>query len=197
VLGAQLAGLSSVKFRLLLSRFLGVARNKRSSKTETTTKTFFKKVHLGSGLITKNLVFYFPSVVLRFARFFLNRVFGRFVTRGVQKRDKNKTTKTFRSRPQKYLLALLVTPPPPPPPPSRRPLSDHGVEGVARGRQKQKSVTPVVGGWVRVRKRDRVRFIFLIFFYRVFELPSPRNAPKQNKKKSKRKSVLDFWSNFL
>jgi hypothetical protein len=42
--------------------------------------------------------------------------------------------------------------------------------------KKKKSVTPVVGGWVRVRKRTRVRFIFWIFFYRVFELPSSRNA---------------------
>jgi hypothetical protein len=43
---------------------------------------------------------------------------------------------------------------------------------------KNKSVTSVVvvGGWVRGQKRTRVRFIFWIFFYRVFELPSPRNA---------------------
>jgi hypothetical protein len=32
------------------------------------------------------------------------------------------------------------------------------------GPAKKKSVTPVVGGWVRVRKRTRVRFIFSIFF---------------------------------
>jgi hypothetical protein len=30
--------------------------------------------------------------------------------------------------------------------------------------KKQKSVTTVVGGWVRVRKRTRVRITFLIFF---------------------------------
>jgi hypothetical protein len=61
---------------------------------------------------------------------------------------------------------------------------------------KKKSVTPVVGGWVRGQKRTRVRFIFSIFFYRVFELPSPRNAQKRDKKIEK-KSVLDFWSNFF
>jgi hypothetical protein len=66
-----------------------------------------------------------------------------------------------------------------------------------RGRPKQKSVTPVVGGWVKVRKRTRVRFFFSIFFYRVFELPSSRNAQKRDKKKLEKKSVLDFWSNFL
>jgi hypothetical protein len=42
--------------------------------------------------------------------------------------------------------------------------------------KKKKLGTPVVGGWVRVRKRTRVRFIFSMFFYRVFELPSSRNA---------------------
>jgi hypothetical protein len=47
----------------------------------------------------------------------------------------------------------------------------------SRGRQ-NKSVTPVVGGWVRGQKRTRVRFVFLIFFYDVFELPSPRIRPK-------------------
>jgi hypothetical protein len=40
--------------------------------------------------------------------------------------------------------------------------------GRARGRQKKKSGTPVVGGWVRVRKRTRVRFIFSIFFLSCF-----------------------------
>jgi hypothetical protein len=52
-------------------------------------------------------------------------------------------------------------------------------------------VTPVVGGWVRGPKRTRVRFIFSILFYGVFELPSPRNASKYDKK-SRKKSVLDF-----
>jgi hypothetical protein len=61
-------------YRFLLTRFLG--------------KLFRKKP---SGLITKNLevfpsVFFFPPSVVWFDYF--NRVFGRFVTRGVQKRDK-------------------------------------------------------------------------------------------------------------
>jgi hypothetical protein len=61
---------------------------------------------------------------------------------------------------------------------------------LARGRPKTKSVTPVVGGWVRVRKKDGVRFIFPIFFYRVFELPSPRNAQKRDKQNSR---INRFW----
>jgi hypothetical protein len=56
---------------------------------------------------------------------------------------------------------------------------------------KNKSVTPVVGGWVRGQKRTRVRFIFSIFFYRVFELPSPRNAQKHDKQKSRKSR---FWT---
>jgi hypothetical protein len=50
-----------------------------------------------------------------------------------------------------------------------------------QGAGKKQTVTPVVGGWVRVRKRTRVRFIFLLLFYRVFELPSSRNAQKRDK----------------
>jgi hypothetical protein len=61
---------------------------------------------------------------------------------------------------------------------SPSPPALHGaVKGPAK---KKKSGTPVVGGWVRVRKRTRVRFIFSIFFYRVFELPSSRNAQKRD-----------------
>jgi hypothetical protein len=48
----------------------------------------------------------------------------------------------------------------------------------ARGRQKQKSVTPV--GWVRGQKKTGVRFISPDFFNGVFELPSPRNAQKRD-----------------
>jgi hypothetical protein len=70
------------------------------------------------------------------------------------------------------------------------------------GAGKQKVGDPR-GEWVgriaRVQKRDRVGFVFVfpIFFARVFGLSSPRNAQKRDKKKSERKSVLDFWSNFL
>jgi hypothetical protein len=34
-----------------------------------------------------------------------------------------------------------------------------------QGAAKNKSVTPVVGGWVRGQKSTRTRFSFLIFFY--------------------------------
>jgi hypothetical protein len=62
-------------------------RNKGSSKTRT---HFFPRKN-PSGLITKNAAF-FSSVFFFltlgcFVRFFFHRVFGRFVTRGVQKRD--------------------------------------------------------------------------------------------------------------
>jgi hypothetical protein len=52
---------------------------------------------------------------------------------------------------------------------------------------KTKSVTPLVGGWVKVRKRDGVRYFFSVLFYRVFELPSPRNAQKRDEQKSRKK----------
>jgi hypothetical protein len=44
-------------------------------------------------------------------------------------------------------------------------------------------------------KKDQVQF-FLIFFYGVFELPSPR-ITKNVVKEIEKKSVLDFWSIFL
>jgi hypothetical protein len=58
------------------------------------------------------------------------------------------------------------------------------LKGQGADRQKTNPGTPVVGGWIRVRKSDGVGFIFSIFFCRcrVFELPSPRNAQKRDKK---------------
>jgi hypothetical protein len=38
---------------------------------------------------------------------------------------------------------------------------------------------------------------FLRFFYRVFELPSPRNAQKRDKKKSRKNQFWIFLSIFL
>jgi hypothetical protein len=71
------------------------------------------------------------------------------------------------------------------------------VRGVGTsGRQNKKSVTPVVGGWVRGQKRTRVRFIFLIFFM-VFLNSPHRETPKNVIKKIDKKSVSDFWSIFL
>jgi hypothetical protein len=72
--------------------------------------------------------------------------------------------------------------------------------GTKGGRQKKMPVTPVVGGWVGVRKMDMmegVRF-FWRFFYRVFELPSPRNARKRDKtKKVEEKLTSKILSIFL
>jgi hypothetical protein len=69
-----------------------------------------------------------------------------------------------------------------------------------RGRQKQISVTPVVGGWVRGQKRTRVRFSSSIFF--VVFLNSPhREMPKnviKNKSRKNRFWIFGrfFWKNF-
>ena len=54
-----------------------------------------------------------------------------------------------------------------------------------QGAGKKKSVTPVVGGWVRVRKRDGVGFIFSIYLCRVLSSPhreTPKNVVKQTEK---------------
>jgi hypothetical protein len=59
-----------------------------------------------------------------------------------------------------------------------------------KGPAKKKRGTPVVGGWVRVQIRIRVRFIFFDIFYRVFELPSSRNAQKRDKRNSRKSR---FW----
>jgi hypothetical protein len=64
--------------------------------------------------------------------------------------------------------------------------------------KKNNWVTPVVGGWVKVRKRTRVRFISFDIFFIVFLNSPHRETPKNViKKKIEKKSVLDFWSNFL
>ena len=67
-----------------------------------------------------------------------------------------------------------------------------------RGRQKKKNRGPPwwVGG-SEYEKGLGSDLFFRYFFYRVFELPSSRNAQKRDKKKFEKKSVLDFWSNFL
>jgi hypothetical protein len=54
----------------------------------------------------------------------------------------------------------------------------------------------VVGGWVRGQKRSRVRLVFWVFFYGVFELPSPRSAQKRDQNKS-RKNGFGFFVDFL
>jgi hypothetical protein len=66
------------------------------------------------------------------------------------------------------------------------------------GPQKKKNGCPPwwVGG-AEAKKGLGSDLFFSIFFYRVFELPLPRNAQKRDKKKIEKKSVLDFWSNVL
>jgi hypothetical protein len=60
-----------------------------------------------------------------------------------------------------------------------------------QGAGKKKSVTPVVGGWVRVRKRTRVRFIFWICFLSCFLNSPHRETPKNVIKKIREKNR--FW----
>ena len=63
-------------------------------------------------------------------------------------------------------------------PPNEPIVFPRKVPVLPRGRQKKKSGTPVVGGWVRVRKRTRVRFIFSIFFLSCFWTPLIEKRPK-------------------
>jgi hypothetical protein len=69
--------------------------------------------------------------------------------------------------------------------------------GMVQGAGKKKSRGPP--WWVGRSEYEKGlgSDFFLDFFYRVFELPSSRNAQKRDKTKFERKSVLDFWSNFL
>jgi hypothetical protein len=71
----------------------------------------------------------------------------------------------------------------------------------AKGPLKKKPVTPVVGGWVRGQKTEKDQDQIYLFdsFSGVFELPSPRNAQKRDKNKSRKNRfcILDFWSIFL
>jgi hypothetical protein len=80
----------------------GAFRNKGSSKTR---KIFFPKKsiwahHKKCGFFPLRF-FFTPGC---FVRFFFYRVFGRFVTRGVQKRDKKKSRENLLSFQKKYLL---------------------------------------------------------------------------------------------
>jgi hypothetical protein len=65
--------------------------------------------------------------------------------------------------------------------------------------KKRESVTPVVGGWVRVRKRVGVGFIFPIFFLIVFLNSAHRETPKNVIKRiqGKKKSVFGFLVEFF
>jgi hypothetical protein len=64
---------------------------------------------------------------------------------------------------------------------------------VFEGHSKKKVTDLDVVGWfLGGQKSTRVGQIFSEIFYRVFELPSPRNVQKRDKKKIEKKSVLDF-----
>jgi hypothetical protein len=97
----------SICFNALFGRFVtrGVQKHEKA--------LFFRKSP--SGLITKNVAFFSsvspPPSLGCLVRFFY-RVFGRFATRGVQKRDKKNRAKIF-SAPKKssYLLTSLFFPP--------------------------------------------------------------------------------------
>jgi hypothetical protein len=67
----------SIGLKKKKSRFFGAFRHKGGLKTRYFVS---KKIHLGSS----QKMFFFP---LRFARFLCIAFLGRFVTRGVQKRD--------------------------------------------------------------------------------------------------------------
>jgi hypothetical protein len=63
---------------------------------------------------------------------------------------------------------------------------------------KKNSVTPVVGGWVKAQKRAQGQIYFFRYYVIVFfELPSPRNAPKRDKKKSRKSRFWTFGRIFL
>jgi hypothetical protein len=82
---------------ILFNAFFWAFHNKGSSKTR---KNFFsKKIHLGSS--QKNVAF-LPRL---FGSIFVYRVFGRFVTRGVQKCDKQNRAK-ISSAPKKSTHSL-------------------------------------------------------------------------------------------
>jgi hypothetical protein len=63
--------------------------------------------------------------------------------------------------------------------------------------QKNNLTGPYVVGWfLGGQKSTRLVRYFSRYFYRVFELPSPRNAQKRDKQIEK-KSVLDFLVDFF
>jgi hypothetical protein len=176
----------------ILSRFW-TFRTTGSSKHD---KTFFEKVHLASRLITKNASF-FPSAAAPpppspcFLDLFY-RVFGRFVTRGVQKCDlKQNSQFVFRSRQKKYLLTYvtpLPPPPPPPPTPSTPPL---------QGAANYKKIGDPRGGWVGQRPKKDWGQIVLKRFFIVFLNSPHRQPPKNVIKKVEKKIGFGLLVNFF
>jgi hypothetical protein len=94
-------------YRFFFKGVFWAFRNKGSSKTR-------KKKHEKSISAHHKkccfffLRFFFPSLGF-FVRFFFYRVFGRSMTRGVQKRHKKKSRENLLSFQKKYLLLLLTS----------------------------------------------------------------------------------------
>jgi hypothetical protein len=64
-----------------------------------------------------------------------------------------------------------------------------------QGALKKKVTDPYVVGWfLGGQKSTRVGQVFFEIFYRVFELPSPRNAQKRDKTKSRKERFGIFLS---
>jgi hypothetical protein len=69
--------------------------------------------------------------------------------------------------------------------------------GCSRGTQKK--IDGPWGGWLvprRPKKYQGWSFFFVRFFYRVFELPSPRNAQKRDKR-NREKMGFGFFVDFF
>jgi hypothetical protein len=79
--------------------------------------------------------------------------------------------------------------------------TDHDHRVPPRGRQNQKSVTPVVGWWVRVQKRGGVRFVFFDIFLVVFlnspHRETPKNVIKENQEQIGFGFLVEFFGKFF
>jgi hypothetical protein len=76
----------------------------------------------------------------------------------------------------------------------------HAKQLVNKGHSTKKVTDPhvvVVGWFLGGQKSARAGQFFPEIFYRVFELPSPRNAQKRDKKQIEKKTVWDFLVDFL
>jgi hypothetical protein len=68
-------------------------------------------------------------------------------------------------------------------------------EGGGQGAAKQKSVTPVVGGWVRGQKRTKAEVVFSIFFVVFFYSPH-RETRRNVMNKTREKIGFGFLAEF-
>jgi hypothetical protein len=93
--------------RFVLIAFLGVSLLVEGEFKNTTNK-FSKKNHLGSSQKMWLCFLRFFPLPRLFCSVFVYRVFGRFITRGVQKNAIKKSRFFFRSRQKKYLLTYVT-----------------------------------------------------------------------------------------